>query len=96
MIIIGERINTSRKPIGAALEARDTAFIQDDVKKQEAAGASYIDVNCGTRLKNEYDDFLWLMDIIQEVVSIPLSLDSPDPKVLQAGLERAQKRPLVN
>ena len=82
MIIIGERINTSRKPMAKAVEDRDTAFIQADVKKQEEAGASFIDVNCGTRFKTELDDFLWLMDVIQEVVSIPLCLDSPDPKVL--------------
>lgn len=96
MIVIGERINTSRKHVAEAVEARDKAYLQDDVKRQEEAGASYIDVNCGTRIKSEYDDFLWLMDTIQEVVSIPLALDSPDPKVLKAGLERAAKRPLIN
>lgn len=96
MIIIGERINTSRKPMAKAVEDRDTAFIQADAKKQEEAGASFIDVNCGTRLKTELDDFLWLMDVIQEVVSIPLCLDSPDPKVLAVGLTRAKKRPMIN
>jgi 5-methyltetrahydrofolate--homocysteine methyltransferase len=96
VIIIGERINTSRKSIDEAVEKRDGAFLQDEARKQEAAGAAYIDVNCGSRLKNEQDDFLWLVDLIQEVVSIPLSLDSPDPKVLAAGLKRVQKRPLIN
>ena len=96
MIVIGERINTSRKLVGVAVEARDKAYVQNDVKMQEEAGASYIDVNCGTRYKSEYDDFLWLIDTIQEVVSIPLALDSPDPKVLQAGLGRVDKRPLIN
>ncbi|NTU59685.1 MAG: dihydropteroate synthase [Deltaproteobacteria bacterium] len=96
MIIIGERINTSRKPMAKAVDERDVAFIQADVKKQEEAGASFIDVNCGTRLKTELDDFLWLMDVIQDVVSIPLCLDSPDPKVLAVGLTRAKKRPMIN
>lgn len=96
MIIIGERINTSRKPMAQAVDERNAAFIQEDAKKQEAAGASFIDVNCGTRFKTELDDFLWLMDIIQDVVSIPLCLDSPDPLVLAAGLKRAKRRPMIN
>ena len=47
-------------------------------------------------MKTEYDDFLWLVDLIQEVVSVPLCLDSPDPKVLAAGLKQVQQRPLIN
>ncbi|MFQ5485378.1 MAG: dihydropteroate synthase [Desulfobacterales bacterium] len=96
MIIIGERINTSRKSIDAAVDKRDRAFLQDEARKQEAAGSSFIDVNCGSRLKSEYDDFLWLIDLVQESVSIPLSLDSPDPKVLEAGLKQVSQRPLIN
>ncbi|MBI5441105.1 MAG: dihydropteroate synthase [Deltaproteobacteria bacterium] len=95
MIIIGERINTSRKPMAQAVSERNAEFIREDAKRQEAAGASFIDVNCGTRLKTELEDFLWLMDTIQEVVSIPLCLDSPDAQVLAAGLKRAKKRPKI-
>jgi 5-methyltetrahydrofolate--homocysteine methyltransferase len=53
-------------------------------------------VNCGTRIDTELDDFLWLVDLIQEVVSVPLSLDSADSKVLSAGLKRVDKRPIIN
>ncbi len=96
MIVIGERINTSRKPINEALEKRDKAFLQEEARKQEAAGAAYIDVNCGSRLNTEYDDFLWLLEIVQEAVTVPLSLDSPSAKVLEAGLKNVQKKPLIN
>ena len=96
MIIIGERINTSRKAINRAVEERDKEFFQDEVRKQEAAGAAYIDINCGSRLKTEYDDFMWLLDVVQEVISAKLCLDSPDPKVLTEGLRRVQKRPMIN
>ena len=47
MIIIGEKINASRKAIAAALEARDEAAIVLAAKEQAAAGANYIDVNGG-------------------------------------------------
>ena len=96
MIVIGERINTSRKSINEAIERRDKVFFQDEAAKQEAAGASFIDINCGSRLKSELEDFLWLLEVVQEVVSIPLSLDSPSPKVLEEGLKNVDKRPLIN
>ncbi|MFW9998157.1 MAG: dihydropteroate synthase [Candidatus Odinarchaeota archaeon] len=96
MIIIGERINTSRKAINAAMDRRDRAFFQEEARKQEEAGATFIDVNCGSRLKSEFDDFMWLVDAVQEVVSVSLCLDSPDPKVLAEGLKRVDKRPLIN
>lgn len=96
MIIIGERINSSRKSINEALEKKDRQFFQDEARQQEEAGASYIDVNCGSRLDSELNDFLWLLEVIQEAVSIPLCLDSPDPKVLAAGLKQVEKKPLIN
>lgn len=45
--VIGERVNTSRKMVQAAVAERETAYIIDDVQKQQAAGAAYIDVNAG-------------------------------------------------
>jgi cobalamin-dependent methionine synthase I len=50
MLIVGERINTSRKVKGEpvienAVVARDVEFIQNLAKTQVEAGAHYIDVN---------------------------------------------------
>ena len=47
MLIVGERINTSRKGVNEAVEKRDAAYIAVDVHKQAQAGANYIDVNAG-------------------------------------------------
>ncbi|MBP1733549.1 MAG: Pterin binding enzyme, partial [Deltaproteobacteria bacterium] len=49
MVIVGERINTSRKLVNEAVEKRDVAYIQADVKAQAEAGAHFIDVNAGSR-----------------------------------------------
>lgn len=51
--IVGERINTTLKRVGEAVEKRDAAYIQDDVRKHEEAGATYIDVNAGARIGHE-------------------------------------------
>ena len=39
VLIVGERINTSRKNIRKAVEERNAAFVQEEARKQAAAGA---------------------------------------------------------
>jgi 5-methyltetrahydrofolate--homocysteine methyltransferase len=95
-VVVGERINTSRKEVQEAVAKRDVAYIQKDVKQQEAAGASYIDVNAGARIGFEMEDMEWLLEVIQEVVAIPLSLDSPDPKVLEMAYRKVKEPPMIN
>ncbi len=38
----------------------------------------------------------WLLMVIQEVVTIPLCLDSPDPEVLEMAYEMVKDRPMIN
>ncbi len=94
--VIGERINTSRKLVQAAVADRDSDYIIDDVKKQQAAGANFIDVNAGARIGHEEEDMRWLLDTIQPVCEIPLALDSPDPAILEMAFAMVEKTPLVN
>lgn len=94
--VIGERINTTLKKVQAAVIERDAEHIKADVKKQEACGASYIDVNAGARIGHEKEDMAWLLEIIQEVTELPLCLDSPDPEVLEMAYTMVTKTPMVN
>jgi len=94
--VIGERINTSRKLVQAAVADRNADYIIDDVKKQQEAGATYIDVNAGARIGHETEDMKWLIDTIQPIVTIPLTLDSPDPAVLEMAFGMVEKTPMVN
>ena len=94
--VIGERINTSRKLVQEATANRDARYIIDDVTRQEAAGAAFIDVNAGARIGHESEDMRWLIDTIQPVVNMPLALDSPDPAVLEMAFEMVDREPLIN
>lgn len=96
MLIVGERINTSRKPVNEAVEKRDAAYITADVQKQVKAGVDYIDVNSGSRIGSEMEDLGWLVDVIEAAVNVPLALDSPDPKVLLAMMKRVKQNPMIN
>jgi cobalamin-dependent methionine synthase I len=88
MFIIGERLNSTRKSIKAFMEARDVDAIRNEAKSQAEVGASMIDINAGAFVGKELEYFIWLMDIVQEAVDLPLSLDSPDSAVIEEGLKR--------
>lgn len=94
--VVGERINTSRKKVQEAVINKDHDYIQTDVEKQQAAGAAFIDVNAGARIGYERKDMEWLLTVIQEVVTIPLCLDSPDPEVLEMAYDMVTERPMIN
>ncbi len=94
--VIGERINTSRKKVQEAVAERNTQYIIDDVKQQEAAGATFIDVNAGARIGHETEDMKWLLSVIQPEVSLPLTLDSPDPAVLEMAFAMVENTPMIN
>ena len=96
MLIIAERINASRRKIAHAISAGDRAFIQREAKAQAQAGAHYIDVNAGTFVGEEADKLKWIVEAVQEVTELPLSIDSPDPEVIKAVMPRLQKTPLIN
>lgn len=96
MLIVGERINTTRKSIDAAVEARNTSAILEEAKKQVESGAELIDVNAGTRIKTEVADMEWLVNTIQAALDNRLCIDSPNPEAIKMGLKLAKRKALVN
>jgi len=96
MLIIAERINASRRYIASAISSENRAFIQNEAKAQALAGADYIDVNAGIFEEKEAERLKWVIEVVQEVTDVPLSIDSPDPKVIKAVLGHLEKRPIIN
>ncbi len=97
MIIIGEKINATRKSIAAAVEARDAEAIVKVASEQAAAGADYLDVNGGDPdPEAEVENVKWLVERVQSRVSAPLCIDSANPRAIEAGLSLAEAKPIVN
>ncbi|MCU0908678.1 MAG: dihydropteroate synthase, partial [Rhodobacteraceae bacterium] len=109
--VIGERINpTGRKKLAAELEAGDFSTVERDVAEQVACGAMVLDVNSGAVFTNRmatdprYADNNFvepplmrdLVTRIQALTDVPLCIDSSVPGALEAGLEAAEGRPLLN
>jgi len=96
MLIIGEKINGTRKMVGKAVLERDVAFIQKLALDQVAAGAEYLDVNAGTTPDREPGDLVWLVQTVQAVTETPLCLDSPNPKALALAVKEVARTPIIN
>lgn len=96
MIIIGEKINGTRKEVAQAIEQRDEQLIRMLARSQSDAMANYIDVNAGTTPEIEADALVWLVRIVQEETDLPLCLDSTNPDALRAALEHVEKTPIIN
>ena len=97
MLIIGEKINTTRKSMGRAVEERNAEMIRQEAVKQVQAGAHTLDVNCGTvSAEAEPEALTWLVKTVQSAVDLPLCLDSPNPAALTAGLAVHQGKPMIN
>lgn len=97
MLIIGELLNSTRKAVKEALEAKDEATIRRLAREQVEAGADILDVNTATSMEGEIDDLRWVMGLIHdEVGKVRLAIDTPNPKAMAAGLELCQARPIIN
>ncbi len=96
MIIVGEKINTSRRSIADAVEKRDASYIAEVAREQAEAGAHYIDVNAGTFLGKEAECLCWLVETIQSELDLPLCLDSPNPHALSEAIKRHKGEPMIN
>lgn len=96
MLIIGERINASRKSIAEAIASRNVALIQNEATIQAIAGADYLDVNAGTFVGEEAQHLEWIIKTVQEVADLPLCIDSPDPSVIKAMVPLVKRTPMIN
>lgn len=96
MIIIGERLNSSRLPVREALEKRDLSFLLEEALRQKMAGADFLDLNAAALADQEIDLLKWAIPLIQEKTDLPLAIDSPHPEALEAGLGLHRGRAVLN
>jgi cobalamin-dependent methionine synthase I len=95
MLIIGERINSTRKHIREAVLRRDAEYIKAEAIKQLDGGAHMLDVNGGVA-GQEVELLSWLVSVVQEASDVPLCLDSADPEALRKALPLCKRPPMIN
>jgi 5-methyltetrahydrofolate corrinoid/iron sulfur protein methyltransferase len=86
MLLIGENLNVMVKKIGTAMKERDAKTIQEVAVAEAEAGVDYIDINLGPARKAGDELMEWIVKTVQEVVDIPLYLDTTNEVAIEAGL----------
>ncbi|MES0362831.1 MAG: dihydropteroate synthase [Desulfobacteria bacterium] len=92
MILIGENLNVMVKSIGQAMKDRDPRPIQELAVAEAEAGVDYIDVNLGPARKGGEELMEWMVKTVQEVVDLPLYLDTTNVEAVEAGLKVYQNK----
>jgi 5-methyltetrahydrofolate corrinoid/iron sulfur protein methyltransferase len=96
MLVVGERINSSRKGIEPALRERDAEFIVKEARDQVDAGAHVIDVNTATLMDKEVESLTWAIQVIQGSLDIPVCIDSPNPTAVGEVLPLCKGEAMIN
>ena len=97
MYIIGENIHIISPSVKKALAERDAEFFKKSAIQQVEMGASAVDLNLG-RQKHDWEEvFPWVTKIVQDVVDVPLCIDSTNLAGIEAALKVINKaRPIIN
>jgi 5-methyltetrahydrofolate--homocysteine methyltransferase len=97
VVIIGESINpTRRKKLVETLSNKDFQFAIQLGQSQVNHGADVLDVNVG--FPGVDDEMLLPLAVqaIQDALDVPLCIDSPNPRAIEAALKVIEGRCLIN
>lgn len=99
MLIIGEKLSIIAKRVREAMIKRDKGPIQEIATRQWKEGSGMIDANIGPAEDGGEELMEWMVTTIQEVVPLPICLDTTNYKAVEAGLKVHNNewgRPLIN
>ena len=99
MIIIAEKINGSIPSMAKYIAERNEEAIKDiAIREAEQIGESkgFIDVCSSVAPEVEFETMRWLLDLVQGVTDMPISIDSPNAECLVQLLPYVKKPGLVN
>ncbi len=97
VIIIGESINpTRRKKLVSTLQENNFDYVLELAESQIKAGADVLDVNVGFPGVDDERLLPATVVAIQNSFDIPLCLDSPNPRAIEAALKVAKGKCLIN
>ncbi|BDU50867.1 homocysteine S-methyltransferase family protein [Haliovirga abyssi] len=95
--ILGERINPNAlKRIKEDIKEYRTTQIRKEAIAQVEAGADVLDINVGLGTIDEAKMMKKAIIAVQNIVNVPLTIDTTDIIALEAGLKAYSGKPLIN
>lgn len=97
VVVCGERLNpTGKKKLKAALKEERYEECVIEAIKQEKAGADVLDVNVGLPGIDEGETMKKVIKLLQEVINLPLQIDSSSPEAIEKACRYYNGKPLIN
>lgn len=95
-IVIAENIHVISPRIKEAIKSRDAKTIQEVAVKSQEMGADFVDLNIGPASKEGVAIMEWMVNTVQEVVTLPLFLDTLNVAAIEAGLKLCKQKAVIN
>jgi 5-methyltetrahydrofolate corrinoid/iron sulfur protein methyltransferase len=96
MIIAADNLTSANPVVAQALKDLNPRPLQDLALLCAQNGAHLLDLNPGYLSRRHEDRMAFLVEAVQEVTTLPLILDSPNPRVLAGGLAACRDKPILN
>lgn len=95
MLVISEKLNSSIPFVLEAFQKKDDALLVDLIKKQQAAGATYIDINTALLQEEELSAMEYAIGLVMEHSDMGIMIDSPNVPVILKAVEAAKGRNII-
>ncbi|RJP95598.1 MAG: dihydropteroate synthase [Desulfobacteraceae bacterium] len=96
MLIAADNLRITNRSIQAALDQMDPGPIRELAARCVAAGAQAIDINSGPLSRCPEEKMTFLVETVQSETTLPLILDTSNPKALEAGLITSKNKTIIN
>lgn len=96
MWIVADNLQITHPVVAKALEKKNPEPLIVFAKKLADAGAEAVDINPGPLSRQPEEKMAFLVKTVQSAVSLPLLLDTTNPKALEAGLKISNNRTIIN
>jgi cobalamin-dependent methionine synthase I len=96
MIAIADNLNTRNRVYIDALTTRDQKAVSSIVEEIMNSGADMINVQCSLDGSGDEDNLPWVVRILSDCTTSPLSLDTRNIKGLSRTIPLCKKPPLIN
>ena len=96
MQIVADNLNVVNPVVSRAMACFDRKPIRQIVRQCQQAGAQAIDINPGPLTRQPEERIAFLVETVQDVTSLPLMLDTTNPKAMAAGLDACRNPAVIN
>lgn len=96
MLIISDNLNMAHSQVAKAVEAHDSGSVRELAHKVTEAGADVIDLDIGMLTSGAEEALVWLVEQVQSVSRLQLSLNSRSAEAMMAAAQSAATKPILN